>query len=141
MSKIADGTQVSVHYTGKLSDGTVFDSSENREPLTFTLGEKQVIPGFEKAVAEMEVGEKKTITIPYAEAYGPKVEEMIIEIPQENVPADIPREVGAQLLLRSPEGQEFPATIVEIKEDVLVIDANHPLAGEDLTFEIELVSA
>ncbi|SDN49931.1 peptidylprolyl isomerase [Desulfonauticus submarinus] len=141
MSKIAEGTQVSVHYTGKLADGTVFDSSEGREPLTFTIGQKQVIPGFEEAVAEMEVGEKKTITIPCEQAYGPKREDMIIDIPLETVPEDIPREVGQQILLRSPEGQEFPAFIVEVKEDALTIDANHPLAGEDLVFEIELVSA
>ncbi|MDQ7031944.1 MAG: peptidylprolyl isomerase [Desulfonauticus sp.] len=141
MTKLADGTQVKVHYTGKLQDGTVFDSSEGREPLKFTLGQQQVIPAFEEAVANMAVGEKKTITIASDDAYGPRREEMVIELPLEHIPQDIPKEVGQQILLRSPEGQEFPAVIVDVKDDVLVIDANHPLAGEDLTFEIELISA
>ncbi|HCO12033.1 MAG TPA: peptidylprolyl isomerase [Desulfonauticus sp.] len=141
MARIAPGTEVFVHYTGKLTDGTVFDSSEGREPLSFVIGSQQVIPGFEEAVAEMEVGEKKTVTIPCAEAYGPKRDDLLIDIPNEHIPADIPREVGQQVLLRHPEGHEFPAYIVEVKEDSLTIDANHPLAGEDLIFEIELVSA
>lgn len=141
MAKIASGTQVSVHYTGKLSDGTVFDSSVDREPLTFVVGSQQVIPGFEEAVVNMEVGEKKTVTIPCEEAYGQRREDLLIDIPNEHIPADIPREVGQQVLLRHPQGQEFPALIVEVKEDSLTLDANHPLAGEDLIFEIELVSA
>ena len=144
MAKIQDGTVVKVHYTGKLNDGTVFDTSDGREPLEFTIGQGQVIPGFENAVKEMEPGEKKTITIPSDEAYGPHNQDMVIQVPKEHLPADIPQDadaIGQQLLLRHPSGQEFPATIVAVSEDQITLDANHPLAGHDLTFDIELVAA
>jgi peptidylprolyl isomerase len=139
MSKVSDGSKVKVHYTGKLNDGTVFDSSQDREPLEFTVGEGKVIPGFEDAVRGMEQGESKNVTIGSDQAYGERRQDMILEVPRDKFPEDIPPNVGQQLMLRHPEGQEFPAFIVEVKDDVITLDANHPLAGEDLNFEIQLV--
>jgi peptidylprolyl isomerase len=134
-----NGDTVQVHYTGKLADGTVFDSSVGREPLEFTLGAGQVIPGFEKAVLGMKVGEKKTVTIPADEAYGPRRDELAAEVPREKLPSGTTPAVGQQLLMREPDGSEIVVTITEISDDTVTIDANHPLAGKDLTFEIELV--
>ncbi|MFO7726774.1 MAG: peptidylprolyl isomerase [Desulfonatronovibrio sp.] len=139
MAKVTDGTTVKVHYTGKLNDGTVFDTSKEREPLEFTVGEGKVIPGFEEAVRDMESGETKSVTIGSDQAYGDRREDMILDVPKDKFPEDIPTDVGQQLMLRHPEGQEFPAFIVEVKDDTITLDANHPLAGEDLNFEIELV--
>lgn len=139
MSKVSDGSKVKVHYTGKLNDGTVFDSSQDREPLEFTVGEGKVIPGFEDAVRGMEQGESKNVTIGYDQAYGERRQDMILEVPRDKFPDEIPPNVGQQLMLRHPEGQEFPAFIVDVKDDVITLDANHPLAGEDLNFEIQLV--
>ncbi len=137
---LIDGTTVVVHYTGTLDDGTPFDSSRGREPLTITLGQGTVIPGFEKALRNMSaVGETCTVTIPSAEAYGPHHEEMVLTVPRASFPAHIPAQVGEQIILRSPEGHEIPAAIVEVDDEHVTIDANHPLAGLDLTFEIELV--
>lgn len=138
---LADGTKVLVHYTGTLDDGTQFDSSRGSEPLEVVLGEGMVIPGFEKAIREMEVGQTVTVTIPEEEAYGAHNEEMIIRIPLASFPPDIPTTVGEQLVLRSPDGQEVPAHIVDVDETEATLDANHPLAGFALTFELELVSA
>lgn len=139
MAKVTDGTKVKVHYTGKLNDGTVFDTSKEREPLEFTVGEGKVIPGFEEAVRDMESGETKSVTIGSDQAYGDRREDMILDVPKDKFPEDIPTDVGQQLMLRHPEGQEFPAFIVEVKDDTITLDANHPLAGEDLNFEIELI--
>ncbi|MFP4109333.1 MAG: peptidylprolyl isomerase [Desulfonatronovibrio sp.] len=139
MAKVTDGTKVKVHYTGKLNDGTVFDTSKEREPLEFTVGEGKVIPGFEEAVRDMESGETKNVTIGSDQAYGERREDMILDVPKDKFPEDIPTDVGQQLMLRHPEGQEFPAFIVEVKDDTITLDANHPLAGEDLNFEIELI--
>ncbi len=139
MSKVTDGSRVKVHYTGKLNDGTVFDSSQDRDPLEFTVGEGQVIPGFEEAVRGMAEGDSKSVTIGCDQAYGQRREDMILDVPRDKFPDEIPPNVGQQLMLRHPEGQEFPAFIVEVKDDVITLDANHPLAGEDLNFEIQLV--
>jgi peptidylprolyl isomerase len=133
------GDTVQVHYTGKLADGTVFDSSVELDPFEFTLGAGQVIPGFEKAVLGMKVGEKKTVNIPVDEAYGPRRDEMVAELPREKLPSDMTPEVGQQLVMRQPDGSEIIVTITEVSDEAVTIDANHPLAGKDLTFEIELV--
>ncbi len=139
MAEAKNGDKVKVHYTGKLTTGEMFDSSEGRDPLGFTVGAGQMIKGFDAAIPGMLVGDKKTITIPAVEAYGEKSPEAMIEFPKENVPADMALEVGMQLTLSDQNGQPFPVTISEIKEDVIVLDANHHLAGHDLVFDIELV--
>lgn len=133
------GDLVRVHYKGTLTDGTVFDSSEGREPLEFTLGQGMVIPGFEAAVTGLEVGGSVTKTIPAVEAYGPVREEMLVKIPKDQFPDDMPIELGQELQLQGPGGV-LVAQIVEIDEEGVVLDANHPLAGEDLTFSITLDS-
>jgi peptidylprolyl isomerase len=134
-----NGDTVQVNYTGKLADGTVFDSSVGREPLEFTLGADQVIPGFEKAVFGMKVGEKKTVTIPVDEAYGPRLDDLVGELPREKLPSDLTPEVGQQLVMTRPDGGKVIVTITGVSDNTVMIDANHPLAGKDLTFEIELV--
>lgn len=139
MQQVKKGDTVKVHYHGKLTDGTSFDSSEGREPLEFEVGGGQVIPGFDQGVTGMAVGEKKTIQIPVDEAYGPKQEEMIMEFPKERFPEDMNPEVGMQLNMSNGQGQNFPVVIVEVRDAVVVLDANHPLAGEDLIFDLELV--
>ncbi|WP_045215293.1 FKBP-type peptidyl-prolyl cis-trans isomerase [Desulfonatronovibrio magnus] len=139
MSKVQDGTKVKVHYTGKLNDGTVFDTSKERDPLEFTVGQGQVIQGFEDAVRGMETGDSKEVTVACEQAYGQRREDMILEVPKDKFPSEIPMTVGQQLMLRHPEGQEFPAFIVEVKDEAVTLDANHPLAGEELNFEIELL--
>lgn len=139
MSKAKQGDTVKVHYTGKLKDGSVFDSSANREPLEFTLGSGNMIPGFEQAVLGMDSGDKKTAEIPVDQAYGEKREDMVISVPKENVPGDIQPEVGQQLAIQQQGGQQVPVTVTEVTEEKVVLDANHPLAGKDLVFEIELL--
>ena len=134
-----NGDTVQVNYTGKLADGTVFDSSVGREPLEFTLGAGQMIPGFEKAVLGMKVGEKKTVTIPVDEAYGPRRDDMIMEVPREKLPSDLTPEVGQQLQVTRQDGGISIVTITKVTDNTVTIDANHPLAGKDLTFEIELL--
>ncbi|MBC8276256.1 MAG: peptidylprolyl isomerase [Chloroflexi bacterium] len=138
-SQARNGDVVQVDYTGKLADGTVFDSSVERGPLEFTLGAGQVIPGFEKAVLGMKVGEQKTVTIPADEAYGPYRDEQVVELPREKLPSDMTPEVGQQLVMRQSDGSEIVVVITEVSDETVTIDANHPLAGKDLTFEIELV--
>lgn len=137
---LAAGTRVLVHYTGTLDDGTQFDSSRDREPLEVILGQDMVIPGFEKAIAGMEPGQTVTVTIPEDEAYGPHHEDMVLRIPKASFPPEISPSVGEQLILRAPDGNERPALIVDVDDDEATLDANHPLAGFALTFEIELVS-
>lgn len=139
MQQVKKGDTVKIHYHGKLTDGSTFDSSEGREPLEFEVGSGMVIPGFDAGVTGMTVGEKKTVTIPSDEAYGPKQEEMIMEFPKDKFPADMTPEPGMQLNMSNGQGQNFPVMIVDVKEDVVILDANHPLAGEDLTFDLELV--
>lgn len=140
MQQVKKGDTVKVHYHGKLTNGTTFDSSEGREPLEFEVGGGMVIPGFDDGVTGMAVGEKKTIHIPADQAYGPKQEEMIMEFPRDRFPADMVPEVGMQLNMSNGSGQNFPVTIAEVREAVVVLDANHPLAGEDLVFDLELVA-
>jgi len=134
-----NGDTVRVNYTGKLADGTIFDSSAGREPLEFTVGAGQVIPGFDNAVLGMKVGEKKTVTIPVDEAYGPRRDEQIVEISREKLPSDMTPEVGQQLVMKQSDGREIVVVITKVSDETVTIDANHPLAGKDLTFEIELV--
>ncbi len=141
MTQAKAGDTVSVHYTGTLSDGTVFDSSVGREPFTFTVGAGQVIPGFDAAVEGMQVGERKTVTIPADEAYGQRVEEAMLRVPREQFPAEIDAQPGLRLVMQRADGQQIPVVVAEVTEEYVLIDANHPLAGQDLTFEIELVSA
>jgi FKBP-type peptidyl-prolyl cis-trans isomerase 2 len=133
------GDVVQVHYTGKLADGTVVDSSVGRAPLEFTLGVGQMIPGFEQAVLGMKVGESKTVTIPANEAYGPRLDDLIAEVPRERLPSDLTPEVGQQLGMNRPDGGVSLVIIIGVSDNTVTIDANHPLAGKDLTFEIELV--
>ncbi|GGZ26497.1 peptidyl-prolyl cis-trans isomerase [Echinicola pacifica] len=139
MSVATKGSTVKVHYTGKLKDGTVFDSSENREPLEFTVGDGNMIKGFDSAVDGMEPGQDKSVTIPSAEAYGEKREDMMISVPKEQVPADIKPEVGMDLSIQNQQGQPVPVKVVHVDEEKITLDANHPLAGEDLIFDIKLV--
>ena len=140
MTAAKSGDKVRIHYTGTLSDGSVFDSSEGRDPLEFTLGSGQVIPGFDSGVTGMEVGEKKTIEIPCEDAYGPVQAGAIQDVPRDQIPAEIPLEVGLQLQMQSPQGQVIPVTVTKITDDAVTLDANHALAGKDLTFALELVS-
>ncbi len=139
MQQVKNGDVVRVHYTGKLTTGEQFDSSINREPLEFTVGAGQMIKGFDDAMPGMSTGEKKTISILPDDAYGEKNNEAIIEFPKKNVPPDMPLEVGMQLELRDENSQPFPVTIIEIKDNVIILDGNHALAGKELVFDIELV--
>ncbi len=139
MSSASTGDTVRVHYTGRLKDGTVFDTSRNREPLEITLGEEAVIPGFESAVEGMEEGEEKTATIPPDDAYGAPRDDLILTVSKDQVPADMDPEVGQRLQMQTQDGQNFQVTVAEIADDHLRLDANHPLAGKELTFDLELV--
>lgn len=139
MSQVTGNETVKVHYTGKLSDGRVFDSSLEREPLEITLGQGMLIPGFEKGLLNMKVNEKKTIVIPKEEAYGEVQKELFQKIPKENLPSEIKPEVGMGLVASTPDGGEQQLRIAEVQDDFIVVDANHPLAGQDLTFDLELM--
>jgi peptidylprolyl isomerase len=139
MSAAKKGDTVAVHYTGTLGDGTVFDSSKERDPLEFTLGSGQVIPGFDAAVEGLAAGESVKATIPCEQAYGERDDELAIETPREHIPAEVKLEVGRRLQARSAEGQVTRVTVTKVTEESVTLDANHPLAGQDLTFEIELV--
>lgn len=139
MQQVQNGDVVRVHYTGKLTNGEEFDSSIQREPLEFTVGAGQMIRGFDTAMPGMAVGDKKTINIPADDAYGERSEEAIIEFPKENVPPDMKLESGMALTLTNQHGQPVPVTVVEVKDDVIIFDANHFLAGKELVFDIELV--
>ena len=131
------GNTVKVHYTGTLTNGTVFDTSIEREPLQFTIGQGQLIPGFEQAVIGMKVGESTTVNIPAAEAYGLHRDDLVFAMERSQLPDNI--EVGQQLQMMQTDGSTVVVTVIEISETTAMIDANHPLAGEDLIFEIELV--
>jgi peptidylprolyl isomerase len=134
-----NGDTVQVNYTGKLADGTVFDSSVGREPLEFTLGAGQAIPGFDKAVIGMKVGEKKTVTIPMDDAYGPHLDELVIEVSRDRI-KDAEPKVGQVLSATRENGEEVYFTVIAVSDNgTVTLDANHPLAGKDLTFEIELL--
>ncbi len=139
MSEAKSGDTVRIHYTGTLADGSTFDSSSGRDPLEFTLGSGQVIPGFDKAVTGMSVGEAQTVEIPSEDAYGPHDPNGRQSFPRDKVPDDIPLDIGTRLQLSGPQGQPIMVTVAEVTESEVILDANHPLAGQDLTFEIELV--
>ena len=139
MTKAKRGDTVKVHYTGKLTSGDQFDSSAGRDPLEFTVGGGQMIPGFDAAIPGMNIGEKKTITISPENAYGEKNEEAFIEFPKASIPGDMKLETGMKLQLRNESGQPFPVVVTEVKDDMVVLDANHELAGKELIFDIELV--
>lgn len=139
MQQAQQGDKVKVHYHGKLRSGETFDSSQGREPLEFTVGEGQVIRGFEEGIKGMQPGDKKTVEIAVGDAYGEKSQEMIVEFPKNQFPPDMNPEVGQQLMMSNGEGQSFPVTVTEVREESVVLDANHPLAGQDLIFDIELV--
>lgn len=139
MAQAKVGDTVKVHYTGKLNDGTVFDSSSGREPLQFTIGSGNIIPGFEQAVVGMAMGDSKTETIAEEQAYGPYVEDMVVTIDRRQMPAELEPEVGQQLQIQQPNGQVIPVVITGISGSNVTLDANHPLAGETLTFDINLV--
>jgi FKBP-type peptidyl-prolyl cis-trans isomerase 2 len=139
MQTVKSGDTVKVHYHGRLTDGTTFDSSEGREPLEFEVGSGMVIKGFDDGVTGMGVGEKKTINIPADEAYGQKNEEMMVEFPRANFPPDMVPQAGMQLNMTSGDGQVIPVVVVDVKDDIVFLDANHPLAGEELIFDLELV--
>ena len=132
MAQVKSGDKIKVHYHGKLNDGETFDSSEGRDPLEFEVGSGMVIKGFDDGVTGMSVGEKKTINIPFAEAYGPINPEMIIEMPKDRFPEDLELGIGMPLMMSDQQGQQFQVKIVEIKEEAVMLDANHHLAGKDL---------
>ncbi len=140
MGTAENGSTVRVHYRGTLEDGTLFDSSEGREPLEFVVGEGQVIPGFDAAVRGMAVGERRETTIPSEEAYGAIRDDLLMTIPLDRLPAGIEPREGDTLQATTREGQTIPVRVARIEDDGVVLDANHPLAGRDLTFELELVS-
>ncbi len=139
MSQVKQNDTVKVHYTGKLADGQVFDSSEGKEPIEFTLGQGQLIPGFEKGLIDMKVNEKKTINIPKDEAYGEPRQELIQEVQKDQLPEEIKPEVGMGLVSKTPDGREMNLVVAEVKDDTIVVDGNHPLAGKDLVFDLEVV--
>jgi len=139
MQQAKKGDKVKVHYHGKLTNGETFDSSSGREPLEFEVGSGAVIKGFDEGVTGMQVGEKRTINIPVDEAYGPRSDDMLIEFPKDRLPLDMELEQGMELMMSNGSGQNIPVIITEIQDDSVILDANHPLAGEDLVFDIELV--
>lgn len=139
MSEAKPGDTVRIHYTGTLHDGSPFDSSEGRDPLEFTVGSGQVIPGFDTAVTGMRVGDRKTVTIPADEAYGHAREELLVTVPRSSVPPQIEPRVGQRLQLGRGD-QAMMVVVREVGDEEIVLDGNHPLAGQDLTFELELVA-
>jgi peptidylprolyl isomerase len=140
MTQAKQGDKVKVHYTGKLADGTTFDASAEQDPLEFTLGAGDVIPGFETAVLGMAPGDSRTTTIPAGEAYGDYNAEMLLEVERGSLPGNVEPRVGMQLQVKQGDGEVFSVLVAEVGEDSVTLDANHPLAGKDLTFEIQLVA-
>ncbi len=139
MTQAQQGNTVKVHYTGRLDDGSVFDSSAGGEPLEFTIGQGQMIPGFEQGVVGMELGESRTVIIAADQAYGIYRPEGVIELARSEIPSTIQLEVGMQLQATGPDGRPAHLTVLELSDDQVKMDGNHPLAGKDLTFEIEVV--
>ncbi|MBR9763930.1 MAG: peptidylprolyl isomerase [Rhodobacteraceae bacterium] len=139
MSTAKSGDTVRIHYTGTLTDGTKFDSSEGREPLEFTVGSGQIIPGLDNAIPGMAVGDSKTVQIACEEAYGPHNPEALQQVPRGAIPENIPLELGLQLQMQTPQGQAVPVTVTEITDENVTLDANHMLAGKDLVFAVEMV--
>ena len=139
MNQVTVNSKVKVHYTGKLANGEVFDTSDGKEPIEFTLGQGQLIPGFEKGLIDMKLNEKKTINMTKDDAYGEVNETLIQEVKKTDLPQDMEPKVGMGLVSKSPDGQEINLMVVEVKEETIVIDGNHPLAGRDLVFDLEVV--
>ncbi len=140
MAQAKSGDKVAVHYTGKLQDGSVFDSSAGRDPLEFVIGAGMVVPGFDAAVAGMEPGEKKEAEISSEQAYGAAREELKINVKREEIPENLDVTVGQRLAVRTPDNREVPVMVTEVSDAAVTLDANHPLAGKDLIFDIELVA-
>ncbi len=140
MSNAKSGDTVKIHYTGKLDDGTEFDSSAGRDPLEFVLGSGQVIPGFDNAVEGMAEGDSKSVRIEPTDAYGPRHDQLVQQVPRDALPEDLEPQVGMGLQSQSPDGQVMMLTVTEVADDSITVDANHPLAGHALNFDIELVS-
>lgn len=140
MTQVKNGDTVHIHYTGTLSDGSTFDSSQGREPLAFQVGSGQIIPGLDAAIPGMAVGDRKTVSVPCEDAYGPVNPSMRQDIPRTEFPQDVPSEVGTRLQMQTQNGQVIPVVIVAADDNAITLDANHPLAGKDLTFDIELVA-
>lgn len=139
MAEAKPGDKVKVHYRGSLEDGTIFDTSRGRQPLEFTIGEGQVIPGFEGAVVGMEPGDSKSVTVEPQEGYGERRRELVVDVERDRFPADMEVEVGKQVQVQQKDGSPRVATIARVDDDSVTLDVNHPLAGKDLTFDIELV--
>ena len=139
MDEARQGDTVRVHYTGELDDGTIFDSSDGKEPLEFTIGKQEVIPGFETAMVAMRTGEVKREVIPMSQAYGARNEEMVLHAKHEDFPDTMTPETGQQLNLKVSDEQTITVAVVDVTEDAVILDANHPLAGQDLTFNLELI--
>jgi peptidylprolyl isomerase len=139
MQQVKNGDTVRVHYHGTLTDGSIFDSSQGREPLEFQVGTGQVIKGFDQAVEGLKIGDKVTVNIPVDQAYGHRSDDMMMEYPLAEFPNDMQPVLGMELHMSDNMGNHFPVVIVEVREDIVLLDANHPLAGKDLIFEIELV--
>ena len=139
MTQAKAGDTVQINYTGTLDSGEVFDSSEGRDPLSFVVGSGQIIPGLDKAIPGMAIGDKKVVCVPCAEAYGEHNEAAKQAVPREGIPAEIPLDIGTQLQMQTPQGQVIPVTVAEVTEETVTLDANHPLAGKDLTFSFEVV--
>ena len=140
MTEVKSGDTVHIHYTGTLTDGTVFDSSEGRDPLKFEVGSGQIIPGLDTAMPGMTVGDKKTVEVPAEQAYGEVDPNARQQVPREGIPADIPLDPGTQLQVQTENGQVLPVTVLEVTDEHVTLDANHALAGKDLKFDIELVA-
>jgi peptidylprolyl isomerase len=140
MAQAKKGDKVQVNYKGYLEDGTIFDSSEGKPPLDVTLGSGMVIPGFDAALVGMEAGDKKTVKIPMDQAYGNHNAEMVMQMPKSQVPPDLKPEIGDKLQVGGPTGELMAVEVIDIDDDFIVLDANPPLAGKDLTFDLELVA-
>ena len=138
MKQVQKGDRIRVHYHGKLTNGETFDSSEGRAPLEFVVGAGQMIKGFDDAVVGMELGEKKTVNIAAIDAYGEHKDDQVIEFPRNQFPKDLKPEIGMQLTMTNGQGQQFPVTIAEVKDETVVLDANHFLAGKELVFDITI---
>ena len=139
MTQAKSGDTVRIHYTGTMDDGTQFDSSDGRDPLEFSLGGGQVIPGFDSAVDGMAVGENKSVTVQPDQAYGERHEQLVQQVPKSALPEDMEPAIGMQLQSQSPDGQVMNLVITEVADETITVDANHPLAGQALTFAVELV--
>lgn len=139
MTQVKEGDTVRIHYTGTLADGETFDSSQGRDPLEFTVGSGQIIPGLDAALPGMAVGDKKTVEVPAADAYGAADPDAKQAVPRADIPDDIPLDIGTQLQVQTPQGQTLQVMVAEVTDEQVTLDANHPLAGKDLTFDVELV--